>query len=67
MALIQQIHSEIKALIAQREDDRLAGVLQMRQILTPEQFAQFHAKMKDKGRHRGKPGDGPRWRDGREE
>ena len=67
MVLIQQIQGEIKALIIQREDDRLAGVLQMRQILTPEQFAQFHVKMKEQGRHHGEPAGGPRWREDRGE
>lgn len=47
MARVQQIHAQIKALLAQKEDQRLQGILQMRNILTPEQFAQFHLKMEE--------------------
>ena len=38
---VTKIHNEFKALTAKREDQRLAAILQVRQILTPEQFSQF--------------------------
>ena len=57
-ARVRQIHGELKALKNQAEDARLEGILQVRQILTPEQFQKFmelkkegHGKIKwEKGK-----------------
>ena len=38
---VGKIHSEFKALMAKKEDQRLAAILEVRQVLTPGQFAQF--------------------------
>lgn len=48
MEKINVLQAEIKALIAQREDGRLKGILEMREILTLEQFQKLHEKM---GKH----------------
>jgi len=62
MERIYRINNELKNLQAQMFDDRLEDILEVRKILTPEQFEEFDAKMKkrighprDKG---GRPGDG---------
>jgi Spy/CpxP family protein refolding chaperone len=41
MALVNQTHGRIKALLSQMEDDRLSSILAVRTILTPEQFSEF--------------------------
>jgi Spy/CpxP family protein refolding chaperone len=38
---VQQLHSELKVLKNGKEDHRLNGILEVRQILTAEQFARF--------------------------
>ncbi len=38
---INQIHSQIKSLQDQMEDDKLSSILAVRAILTPEQFLKF--------------------------
>jgi Spy/CpxP family protein refolding chaperone len=38
---INQLHSELKVLLGQREDHRLEGILEVRKILTSEQLARF--------------------------
>ena len=38
---VKRIHNELKSLQAQIDDYRLDGILEVRQILTPEQFAKF--------------------------
>ena len=51
MDKINQIQSELKASQAQMLDARLQGILEIRKILTPEQFTKFSAKMEEhKGR-----------------
>ena len=45
---VKQIHSELKSLKDQMEDHRLDRILQVRQILTPEQFNKFK-ELKNKG------------------
>ncbi len=45
MAKINQIQSQIKEANAQMMDDRLNGILEVRGILTPEQYKKFSAKM----------------------
>ncbi len=41
---INQINNELKKLQAEMLDHRLAGVLEVRKILTPEQFKKFMAR-----------------------
>lgn len=48
MAQVQKIHGELKALVVQKEDQHLATILEVRQILTPEQFANFQKMMSKK-------------------
>ena len=50
MDTINQIQSELKVLDATKADHRLEGILEVREILTPEQFSEF---MELKGKHRG--------------
>lgn len=50
MDTIDQIQSELKGLQATMADHRLEGTLEVRDILTPEQFSEF---MELKGKHRG--------------
>lgn len=57
---VQRIHAELKSLLAQKEDARLEGILQVRQILKPEQFVKFMNMKKEKDHkwHHGKDKDG---------
>ncbi|MCC6543667.1 MAG: periplasmic heavy metal sensor [Nitrospirae bacterium] len=51
---VQQVHDELKSLKARMEDYRLEGILEVRKILTPEQFSKFMKLKKDQavpGRH----------------
>jgi len=41
MDKIHQLHNELKAIKMQKEDQRLEGILGVRNILTPEQFTKF--------------------------
>jgi len=41
MEKINQLHSELKVLLGQREDHRLEHILEVRKILTPEQLKKF--------------------------
>ena len=41
MPKINEIHSQIKALQSQMEDDKLSSILAVRAILTQEQFLKF--------------------------
>lgn len=51
MGKINQIQSQMKEAQAQMMDNRLKGILEVRGILTPEQFKKFSAKMEEhKGR-----------------
>jgi len=75
LARVKQLHEELKALKMKKEDSRLEAILDVRGVLTPEQFKKF-SEMKDKmkdgrkgGMHGSKgsmrdsgdgPGDGPR-------
>jgi len=43
-ARIQSVHAQMKVLDNKMADHRLEGILQLREILTPEQFKQFHKK-----------------------
>lgn len=51
MAKVDQVQSQMKEAQAQMMDNRLKGILEVRGILTPEQFKKFSAKMDEhKGR-----------------
>jgi Spy/CpxP family protein refolding chaperone len=41
MEKVNQLHSELKGMIGEREDDRLNEILRVREILTPEQLVRF--------------------------
>lgn len=52
MNKINQIQSQLKALQGKMADERLSSILEVKKILTPEQFAKFSSSMKrqkDKG------------------
>lgn len=74
MARINQIQVEIKSAHAKIMDNRLQGILEVRSILTPEQFKRFSEHMKkEKDMFRQKmsqmrdvPGNGPQGRHGDE-
>ena len=46
MNKVNAIHAQIKATQSQMADNRLNSVLEVRKILTPEQFKKFHELMK---------------------
>ena len=48
---ITQINNELKILSAQMLDHKLEGILEVRKILTPEQFKKFMAKMGQRQEH----------------
>jgi Spy/CpxP family protein refolding chaperone len=53
-AKVKALHAEMQELHRQAADHRLQGILEVRKILTPEQFKQFHEMMHEKrGRHGG--------------
>lgn len=51
MGKINQINNELKQLQAQMLDYRLQSILEVRKILTPEQFKKFEAKMEERTSH----------------
>jgi len=51
MQTIYQINNEVKQLQAQMLDNRLEGILEVRKILTPEQFKKFEDKMNERMGH----------------
>ncbi|MGA1876295.1 MAG: Spy/CpxP family protein refolding chaperone [bacterium] len=53
MEKVHQLHSELKGMIEEREDDRLHEILRVREILTPEQLVRF-LELKERFRHRSK-------------
>lgn len=53
---VRALHDEIKALDARLSDHRLSGILEVRHILTPEQFKKFQEMMPERGHW--KPGEG---------
>ena len=57
MDRINQLHSELKMLMGQREDDRLKEILEARKILTPEQLIKF-LELKKRYRIRSQKGNG---------
>ncbi len=55
---VRKLHAELKSLVTQKEDFMLEGVLNIRKILTPEQFVLFREKLdqfKDKDKEKFKP------------
>lgn len=46
---VRQQHNELKAMKAQMEDARLEGILEVRQILTAQQFSKFMEFKKEHG------------------
>jgi Spy/CpxP family protein refolding chaperone len=53
MGKINQIQGELKTLQGQMVDHRLAGILEVRKILTPDQFKKFSQKMQEHKEHWG--------------
>ena len=45
---VQQIHGDLKSLKARMEDNRLEGILEVRKILTPDQFSKFMKLKEDR-------------------
>jgi Spy/CpxP family protein refolding chaperone len=43
---VQVLSSGIKALMGQEVDNRIAGILKTKELLTPEQFAKFQSRIK---------------------
>ncbi|MBF0522185.1 MAG: Spy/CpxP family protein refolding chaperone [Candidatus Omnitrophica bacterium] len=58
MEQVNRIEADLKAAQAQMLDQRLASILEVRKILTPEQFKKFMAKMEQKREHFGHKGEG---------
>jgi Spy/CpxP family protein refolding chaperone len=68
MVKVKQLHEKLKALIASGEDRRLEMILEMRTILTPEQFAAFQKQMKEmRSKRHEKRREGQQDQDGPEE
>jgi len=55
MEKIKLAQERIKELMGKEEDFRLAGFLELRKILTPEQFSLFNRKMEERMRKFGPP------------
>ncbi|MDR4497721.1 MAG: hypothetical protein MRK02_07375 [Candidatus Scalindua sp.] len=47
MEKINKIHSELKGLYSQKADHRLKGIIEVRKMLTSEQFKRFCELRKD--------------------
>jgi periplasmic protein CpxP/Spy len=62
MTRINTIQTEIKDLQGKMDDNRLDGILQVRKILTPDQFKKF-GEMIDRRFGKGGKRGGPGWRD----
>lgn len=54
MAVVQASANTIKQSQAQMVDHRIKSILQLKEVLTPEQFQKFQEKAKDKMKERGK-------------
>ncbi|MFA5430271.1 MAG: periplasmic heavy metal sensor [Candidatus Omnitrophota bacterium] len=55
MEKVMRIQQRIKSLLSEREDSRLQGMMDLKKILTPEQFAAFNRKIEEKMRRRPPP------------
>ncbi len=51
MAKINEIQSQMKANMAQMADNRLNSILEVRKVLTPEQFSKFLSLMEERRSH----------------
>ena len=51
MEVIYRINNDLKQIQAQMLDDRLEGILEVRKILTPEQFKKFEDKVNERMEH----------------
>jgi protein CpxP len=51
MTKVNDLHGQIKTLMSQMEDDKLASILAVRSILTPEQFTKFCNLMQKHDKH----------------
>jgi Spy/CpxP family protein refolding chaperone len=51
MGKVTQLNNDLKGLQAKMLDYKLERILEVRKILTPEQFKKFTAKMKERGEH----------------
>jgi Spy/CpxP family protein refolding chaperone len=54
MAVVQNLANTIKQGQAQMVDHRIKSILQLKEVLTPEQFQKFQEKAKEKMKERGK-------------
>jgi len=54
---VMRIHNQIKALKSEADDRRLEGILEVREILTPEQFTKFQELKGEHGKKKGSYGD----------
>ena len=55
MEKVKSIHGELKAVMMTMEDQQLAAILEIRKVLTAEQFARFEAKALEMRKGRGRP------------
>ncbi|MBP9853763.1 MAG: periplasmic heavy metal sensor [Candidatus Omnitrophica bacterium] len=60
MERVNAIHSEIKDMMNKKADQKLAHILNVRKVLTPEQFSKFMGLMEKHKNHWGKKGKGNR-------
>lgn len=58
MGKINQLQNELKQSQSQMSDQRLQGILEVRKILTPDQFKKFMANMEDQKGRWGREGKG---------
>ncbi len=49
---VRAVHQQIKDLLVKQEDARLEAILEVKKILTPEQFVKFHAQASKMRHHR---------------
>jgi Spy/CpxP family protein refolding chaperone len=63
VAKAKQINEELKTLEAQMLDQRLQSIVEVRQILTPEQLKKFNEKMAERKTGSGKGGKEGAWKE----
>lgn len=52
MENVMRIQQRIKSLLSEKEDSRLQGIMDLKKILTPEQFTAFNRKIEEQMRRR---------------
>jgi len=52
MEKVMRIQQRIKSLLSEKEDSRLQGIMDLKKILTPEQFTAFNRKIEEQMRRR---------------